>query len=68
MAVDAAQICGGFWNMKACTDEFWPNTSQADYFEEFWTITSKINPEIEVRKQQESLCAIRRVGYVCHTY
>ena len=54
--------------MKACIDEFWPNTSQANYFEEFWTITSKVNPEIEVRKKQESLCAIRRVGYVCHTY
>ena len=29
--------------MKACIDEFRPNTSQANYFEGFWRITSKIN-------------------------
>ena len=36
--------------MKACIDEFQPNTSQANYFERFWRITSKINAKIEVRK------------------
>ena len=27
--------------MKACIDEFWPNTSEANYFEAFWRIRSK---------------------------
>ena len=36
--------------MKACIDAFWPNTSQANYFEGFWRITSKINAKIQVRK------------------
>ena len=34
--------------MKAFIDEFQPNTSQANYFEGFWRITSKI-------KKQENL-------------
>ena len=46
-----------FWlllrRMKACIDEFQPNTSQANYFEGFWRITSKTNKKIEVRKQFE---------------
>ena len=37
--------------MKACIDEFRPNTSQANYFGGFWRITSEINAKIEVRKQ-----------------
>ena len=37
--------------MKACIDEFQPNTSQANYFNGFWRITSKTNTKIEVRKQ-----------------
>ena len=37
--------------MKACIDEFRPNTSQANYFEGLWRTTSKGNPKIEVRKQ-----------------
>ena len=40
--------------MKACIDEFQTNTSQANYFEGFWKITSKTNSKIEVRKQFES--------------
>ena len=40
--------------MKACIDEFQPNTSQANYFEGFWRITSKTNTKIEVRNQFES--------------
>ena len=47
-----------FWRLlrrtKACIDEFQPNTSQANYFEGFWSITSKTNTKIEVRKQFES--------------
>ena len=34
-----------FWRLlrrtKACIDEFQPNTSQANYFEGFWRITSQ---------------------------
>ena len=41
--------------MKACIDAFWPNTSQANYFEGFWRITSKIDAKIQVRKQWELL-------------
>ena len=37
--------------MKACIDEFRPNTSQANYFGGFWRITSEINAKIEVIKQ-----------------
>ena len=44
--------------MKACIDEFQPNTSQANYFEGFWRITSKTNTKIEVRKQFESCVPI----------
>ena len=55
----------GMWRllkgMKACMDEFQPNTSQANYFEGFWNITSKTNVKIEVRKQQESMRANRQV-------
>ena len=40
--------------MKACIEEFRPNTSQTNYFEGFWRITSKLNAKIEVRKQ--TLC------------
>ncbi|CAH3187999.1 unnamed protein product [Porites evermanni] len=34
--------------MKACIDEFQPNTSQGNYFERFWRITSKTNTKIEI--------------------
>ncbi|CAH3152830.1 unnamed protein product [Porites lobata] len=34
--------------MKACIDEFQPNTSQGNYFEGFWRITSKTNTKIEI--------------------
>ena len=34
--------------MKACIDEFEPNTSQANYSEGFWRIKSQINAKIEV--------------------
>ena len=44
--------------MKASIDEFQPNTSQANYFEGFWRITSKTNTKIEVRKQFESCVPI----------
>ena len=44
--------------MKACIDEFQPNTSQGNYFEGFWRITSKTNTKIEVRKQFESCVPI----------
>ena len=44
--------------MKACIDEFQPNTSQANYFEGFWRITSKTNSKIEVTKQFESCVPI----------
>ena len=37
--------------MKACIDEFRPNTSQANYFGGFWSITSEINAKIEVVKK-----------------
>ena len=40
--------------MKACIDEFQPNTantSQANYFEGFWRITSKTNTKMEITKQ-----------------
>ena len=37
--------------MKACINEFEPNTSQANYSEGFWRITSQTNAKIEVRKQ-----------------
>ena len=46
--------------MKACIDECQPNTSQANYSEGFWRITSKINAKIEVRKHLESVHANRR--------
>ena len=46
------------WRVKACIDEFQPNTSQANYFEGFWRITSKTNTKIEVRKQFESCVPI----------
>ena len=44
--------------MKAFIDEFQPNTSQANYFEGFWRITSKTKGKIDVRKQFESCVAI----------
>ena len=34
--------------MKACIDEFEPNTSQANYSEGFWRIKSQTNAKIEV--------------------
>ena len=40
--------------MKACIDEFQPNTantSQANCFEGFWRITSKTNTKMEITKQ-----------------
>ena len=40
--------------MKACIDEFQPNTantSKANYFEGFWRITSKTNTKMEITKQ-----------------
>ena len=46
--------------MKACIDECQPNTSQANYSEGFWKITSKINAKIEVRKHLESVHGNRR--------
>ena len=46
--------------MQACIDECQPNTSQANYSEGFWRITSKINAKIEVRKHLESVHANRR--------
>ena len=49
--------------MKACIDEFRPNTGQGNYFGGFWKITSEINAKKEVRKKYESLLQIRRVGY-----
>ncbi|KAM7433552.1 GTPase-activating protein S13 [Porites harrisoni] len=33
--------------MKACINEFEPNTSQANYSEGFWRITSQTNAKIE---------------------
>ena len=44
--------------MKACIDEFQPNTSQANYFEGFWRIRSKTNTKIEISKQFESCMPI----------
>ena len=49
--------CGRFlwlvWRrMKACIDEFQPNTSQASYFEGFWKMTSIINVKIEVENSK----------------
>ena len=41
--------------MKVCIDECQPNTSQANYSEGFWRITSNINAKIEVRKHLESV-------------
>ena len=53
----AADVRCNLWlflrRMKACIDEFQPNTSQGNYFEGFWRIPSKTN-KIEVRKQFES--------------
>ena len=46
--------------MQACIDECQPNTSQGNYSEGFWRITSKINANIEVRKHLESGHANRR--------
>ena len=43
--------------MQACIDECQPNTSQANYSEGFWRMTSKINAKIEVRKHLESVLA-----------
>ena len=54
--------------MNACIDKFQPNTSQANYFEGFWRITSKTNTKIEVRKQFESCVPIAgRFVLVCST-
>ena len=44
--------------MKACIDEFQPNTNQANYYEGFLRITSKTNRKIAVRKQFKSYVAI----------
>ena len=46
--VKMALLSGGILSrvlrrMKACIDEFRPNTSQANYIEGFWRITSEIN-------------------------
>ena len=41
--------------MKVCIDECQPNTTQANYSEGFWRITSKIDAKIEVRKHLESV-------------
>ena len=60
-------LIAGFAKMKDGVDKFRQNTSQANCFEGFWRITSKMKAKIEVRKEKKSLCAIRRVGYVCHT-
>ena len=38
--------------MKACIDEFQPNTNQANYFEVFWRITSKTNTKMEIRNSK----------------
>ena len=46
--------------MKASIDELEPNTSQANYSEGFWRITSQTNANIEVTKKEN---AIRRVGH-----
>ena len=46
--------------MKACIDECQPNTSQANYSEGFWRITSKTNAKIKVRRHLESGHANRR--------
>ena len=54
--------------MKACIDECPPNTSQTNYSEGFWRITSKINAKIEVRKQLESVHANRRSPTLCHMF
>ena len=54
--------------MKACIDECQPNTSQTNYSEGFWRITSKINAKIEVRKQLESVHANRRSPTLCHMF
>ena len=55
-------LLGNMWlllrRMNACIDKFQPNTSQANYFEGFWRITSKTNTKIEVRKQFESCVPI----------
>ena len=49
-----------FRSMEPCIDESQPNTSQANYSEGFWRITSKINTKIEVRKHLESVHANHR--------
>ena len=55
-------LLGNMWlllrRMNACIDKFQPNTSQANYFEGFWKITSKTDTKIEVRKQFESCVPI----------
>ena len=60
-------LVAGFEKMKTCVYKFRPNTSQANCFEGFWRITNKIKAKIEVRKQEKSLRAIHRAGYVCQT-
>ena len=55
-------LLGNMWlllrRMNACIDKLQPNTSQANYFEGFWKITSKTDTKIEVRKQFESCVPI----------
>ena len=60
-------LIAGFAKMRDGVHKFRPNTSQANSFEGFWRITSKMKAKIDVRKEKKSLCATRRVGYVCHT-
>ena len=46
-------FCCGFceeWSCRSWKLELWPNTSQANYFEGFWRITSKKNRENRGKK------------------
>ena len=58
-AIYLSGICGFFCEeWKLVSTNFNQNTSQANYFEGFWRITSKTNTKIEVRKQFESFVPI----------
>ena len=65
-------LLGNMWlllrRMNACIDKFQPNTSQANYFEGFWRITSKTNTKIEVRKQFESCVPIQGGKTFCASF
>jgi len=46
--------------MEACIDDCQPNASQANYSEEVWRTTSKINAKIDLRKYLKAVHANRR--------